>query len=162
MSPRIPHVTAVPADISTLSEAPDMPHPQLPEPRGPNHDRPEESEPPPQPIDPREWTTPVHLPGDTADDREIDPSAAQGGRQLPTPPRGAKAPRSPAGLALPHERDESIDAPPDELDPKMIQAQRDIDAGLVDTDMRATPGLDAERRADMVPGPSGKGPPRRH
>lgn len=79
MSPRIRHVTAVPADISTLSEAPDMPHPQLPEPQGPNHDRPEESEPPPQPIDPREWTTPVHLPGDTADDREIDPSAALDG-----------------------------------------------------------------------------------
>ncbi len=83
------------------------------------------------------------------------------GNQLPTPPRGAKAPRSPAGLALPHERDESIDAPPAEIDPKLAQAKRDIDAGLVDTDMRATPGLDARRRADLVPGPGGKGPARR-
>jgi hypothetical protein len=40
----------------------------------------------------------------------------------------------------------------------MLQAQRDIAAGLVDTDMRATPGLDAKRRARLVPGPGGKPP----
>jgi hypothetical protein len=40
----------------------------------------------------------------------------------------------------------------------MAQAQRDIDAGLVDTDMHATPGLDAQRRARLVPGPGGKPP----
>jgi hypothetical protein len=82
------------------------------------------------------------------------------GRQQATPPRGAKAPLSPAGLALPHERDESAEvtvavAP----DPRMVQAKRDIDAGLVDTDMRATPGLDAKVRAKLVPGPGGKPPP---
>jgi len=43
----------------------------------------------------------------------------------------------------------------------MVQAQRDIEAGLVDTDMRATPGLDAERRAQLVPGPGGQ-PPASH
>ena len=45
-------------------------------------------------------------------------------------------------------------------DPKMQQAKRDLDAGLVDTDMRATPGLDAQRRAKLVPGAGGKPPPR--
>lgn len=80
------------------------------------------------------------------------------GRQLATPPRRAKAPLSPAGLALPHERDESTPAtevPPDAV---MVQARHDIDAGMVDTDMRATPGLDAERRARLVPGAGGKPP----
>ena len=41
----------------------------------------------------------------------------------------------------------------------MVQAKRDIDAGLVDTDMHATPGLDADLRARLVPGPGGKPPP---
>lgn len=40
----------------------------------------------------------------------------------------------------------------------MAQAKRDIDAGMVDTDMRATPGLDAKLRARLVPGPGGKPP----
>ncbi|GAA4405870.1 hypothetical protein GCM10023089_13780 [Quisquiliibacterium transsilvanicum] len=31
--------------------------------------------------------------------------------------------------------------------------------GLVDTDLCATPGLDAKLRARMVPGPGGKPPP---
>lgn len=80
------------------------------------------------------------------------------GRQTATPPRGAKAPRSATGLALPHERDEASPATAVVPDPVMVQAKRDIDAGLVDTDMRATPGLDAERRARLVPGPGGKPP----
>jgi hypothetical protein len=80
------------------------------------------------------------------------------GRQVATPPRGAKAPRSAAGLALPHERDESTPATAMVPDPAMVQAKRDIDAGMVDTDMRATPGLDAKRRARLVPGPGGKPP----
>jgi hypothetical protein len=41
-------------------------------------------------------------------------------------------------------------------DPIVAQAKRDIDAGQVDTDMRATPGLDALLRAKLVPGPAGK------
>lgn len=78
------------------------------------------------------------------------------GRQLATPPRGAKAPLSPAGLALPHERDESTNTTATAPDPKMVQAKRDIDAGMVDTDMHATPGLDAALRERLVPGPGGK------
>lgn len=81
------------------------------------------------------------------------------GRQLATPPRGAKAPMSPAGLALPHERDESTDTTAEAPDPLMVQAKRDIDAGMVDTDMRATPGQNANLRERMVPGPGGKQPP---
>jgi hypothetical protein len=38
----------------------------------------------------------------------------------------------------------------------MVQAKRDLDAGMVDTDMHATPGLDAELRKKMVPGPGGE------
>lgn len=81
------------------------------------------------------------------------------GRQQPTPPRGAKPPTLNPDLPLPHERDQSTDATAKAPDPQMVQAQRDIDAGLVDTDMRATPGLDAKRRARLVPGPGGKPPP---
>lgn len=81
------------------------------------------------------------------------------GRQVATPPRGAKPPTLNPDLPLPHERDQSVDATADAPDPQMVQAQRDIKAGLVDTDMRATPGLDAKRRARLVPGPGGK-PPR--
>ena len=92
------------------------------------------------------------------------------GKQPPTPARAGKAtrPRSaseaPLGedLPLPHDRDESnhpettmaAEAP----DPVMTQAKDDLDAGQVDTDMRVTPGLDATRRAKLVPGPGGKRP----
>ena len=61
-------------------------------------------------------------------------------------------------LPLPHERDESTHSVAAKPDPVMVQAHRDIEAGLVDTDMRATPGLDAQRRAAMVPGAGGKPP----
>ncbi|MBT9549722.1 MAG: hypothetical protein IV088_02650 [Hydrogenophaga sp.] len=80
------------------------------------------------------------------------------GRQVATPPRGAKAPLSGTGLPLPHERDETVNDTAEAPDPKMVQAKRDLDAGLVDTDMRATPGLDAKRRARLVPGPGGQPP----
>jgi hypothetical protein len=61
-------------------------------------------------------------------------------------------------LALPHENDESMPATAVAPEPVMVQAKRDIDAGMVDTDMRATPGMDAELRAKLVPGPGGKPP----
>ena len=59
-------------------------------------------------------------------------------------------------LALPHERDETLPTTAEAVDPVIAQAKRDIDAGLVDTDMRATPGLDAVKRAKLVPGAGGK------
>lgn len=81
------------------------------------------------------------------------------GRQKGTPTRRTKAPDSPAGLALPHERDESTQTTPVPTDPAMEQAKRDIDTGMVDTDMRGTPGQDASLRARLVPGPGGTPPP---
>lgn len=54
--------------------------------------------------------------------------------------------------SLPHERDQQHQATNPEPDPHMHRAARDLKQGQVDTDLRATPGLDAERRGDMVKG----------
>jgi hypothetical protein len=62
-------------------------------------------------------------------------------------------------LPLPHERDEVPDQAPAVPDPRIRQAAKDLRDGQVDTDMRATPGLDAQRRGRLVPGPGGR--PRR-
>jgi hypothetical protein len=61
-------------------------------------------------------------------------------------------------LELPHERDQSLHGTAQEPDPAMQQAHEDLAQGQVDTDMRATPGLDAEQRARKVPGPGGQRP----
>lgn len=76
----------------------------------------------------------------------------------PYPHRGAVTPP----LPLPHERDENNPATARAPDPVIAQAKRDLDAGQVDTDMRATAGLDADRRAQMVPGPGGNPPSAGH
>jgi hypothetical protein len=57
------------------------------------------------------------------------------------------------------QRDESTATEAAAPDPAIVQAQRDIEAGMVDTDMRATPGLDAGLRAQLVRGGGGKPPP---
>jgi hypothetical protein len=80
------------------------------------------------------------------------------GRQPATPPRPPRTPAPSDELALPHERDESPDATEAGTDATVAQAQRDLAAGQVDTDMRATPGLDAERREQLVKGPGGQTP----
>lgn len=54
------------------------------------------------------------------------------------------------GLLLPHERDQHQDATADEPNPVIAQAQRDIENGLVDTDLRTTPGLDAPQRQRLL------------
>ena len=65
-----------------------------------------------------------------------------------------RAPQVPPKLKLPHERDESLGAAGRAPRKVIEQARRDLEAGLVDTDMRATPGLDAQRRRLLVkPGP---------
>jgi hypothetical protein len=52
---------------------------------------------------------------------------------------------------LPHERARVPgDATEHRADPVIEQAHRDIQRGLVDTDMRATPGLDAGRRRQLL------------
>ncbi len=69
-------------------------------------------------------------------------------------PRDGVAAAGGKPLPMPHERDESTGQVGHRDDPVIRQARRDIDAGLVDTDMRATPGLDAARRAALVPTPA--------
>ena len=76
--------------------------------------------------------------------------------------RSPRAPGSPPPteadehLELPHERDQSTHNTAATPDPGMRQAKKDLDAGQVDTDMRATPGLDAAQRASYVPGAGGQ------
>ena len=53
-------------------------------------------------------------------------------------------------LPLPHERDEAVGGTASKPDRVIKQAKRDLDAGLVDTDMHGTPGLDAARRKDLL------------
>lgn len=72
---------------------------------------------------------------------------------------GHKTSSAPRAPLLPHERDEFVGSVDPVPDARMVQAKKDLDAGLVDTDMRATPGLDAARRDAMVPGAGGQ-PPR--
>lgn len=99
------------------------------------------------------------------------------GRQVATPPRqGRVAPASPVAVPprpaappLPALDPAPVPTPaPDaadrthetaaQPDPVMVQAKHDLDAGQVDTDLRATAGLDARRRARLVPGPGGQPP----
>lgn len=58
----------------------------------------------------------------------------------------------PDGPSLPHDRDQQATATNPEPDPHIDRAARDLKQGQVDTDLRATPGLDAERRGGMVQG----------
>lgn len=61
-------------------------------------------------------------------------------------------------LRLPHERDQSTDSTAPAPDPDIRQAHEDLQEGQVDTDMRSTPGLDAEQRTGYVPGAGGRSP----
>lgn len=79
-------------------------------------------------------------------------------RRAPAPQR-AVAPRGQTrtpvdaeghDLQLPHERDESTKTGAPQPREVMRRAKADLDAGLVDTDMRATPGLDAQRREELL------------
>ena len=83
---------------------------------------------------------------------------------IPTPVTTIATPRDDTdphpALPPPHGPDQSITNVAEAPDPVMQQAKRDVDAGLVDTDMHATPGLDAALRKKMVPGPGGQPPPR--
>jgi hypothetical protein len=66
------------------------------------------------------------------------------------PVAATRAPMVRPKLKLPHERDESIGAAGQAPRKLIEQARRDLEAGQVDTDMRATPGLDAQRRRKLV------------
>ncbi|UXH80541.1 hypothetical protein [Roseateles amylovorans] len=72
-------------------------------------------------------------------------------------------------VQLPHERDQSTGADSTgamgtgaagaEQRDQMGQAHEDLRQGQVDTDMRATPGLDAQRREGLVPESTAKDSP---
>jgi hypothetical protein len=76
-------------------------------------------------------------------------------RKPPIAPGDRRPPDDAGGteLPLPHERDQATGQTEPEPQRVIEQAKADIDAGLVDTDMRATPGLDAERRDELVSEP---------
>ena len=70
--------------------------------------------------------------------------AAKTAKKKAAPPRGDE-------LLLPHERDQDpTDATAPQPDPLIEQARRDIESGQVDTDLHNTPGLDAERRRELL------------
>jgi len=71
-------------------------------------------------------------------------------------PLAPEAAPSPGAALLTHDRDESSNSAAAAPDPVIQQAKRDLDAGKIDTDLRATPGLDATRRAELVPDAGGK------
>lgn len=118
------------------------------------------------PVEPDQGPVPTHVQEDPEHDRVVAPgdhaestipiARHPDDHKADTPPIGATATAAPTDVALPHERDESTNDTAQAPDPMMVKAKRDIDDGLVDTDMHVTPGLDANRRAGMVPGPGGK------
>lgn len=68
----------------------------------------------------------------------------------PAPETDALAGDQQTRLPLPHERDESSPVTNPQPDPMIEQAGRDLESGQVDTDLRATPGLDATRRRTLL------------
>lgn len=102
-----------------------------------------------------------HGPGSTGSPPPAEP--AQEGA-----PEAAQASDQASALALPHERDESVGATSTGQTGSgeagfrqrqvMRQAAQDLAQGQVDTDLHATPGLDAERR-DALLGPAPLVPP---
>jgi hypothetical protein len=67
-------------------------------------------------------------------------------------PKPADAARPQDAPSLPHERDQQTTSTNPKPDPQIRRASRDLRNGQVDTDLRATPGLDADRRGGMVKG----------
>jgi hypothetical protein len=70
----------------------------------------------------------------------------------PAPQRNPGDAARPDGPSLPHERDQQNASTNPTPDPKVKRAAHDLKQGQVDTDLRATPGLDADRRGGMVEG----------
>ena len=75
-------------------------------------------------------------------EREASPQRTQAGEPVDTATREAGA--RPGVPRLPHEHDEHAD-PPSAPRPEIAQAEADLEAGLEDTDCRATPGTRTTR-----------------
>lgn len=57
---------------------------------------------------------------------------------------------SDADALMPHERDEATHQTDPDPSPVIRRAYEDLKEGQVDTDMRGTPGLDAERKKELL------------
>jgi len=72
----------------------------------------------------------------------------------PPSPKTPRAPETPPPqdevLPMPHERDQSPGSAGTKPRKVMERARRDLESGGVDTDLRGTPGLDAERRDELL------------
>jgi hypothetical protein len=68
------------------------------------------------------------------------------------PPIAPDDPEPGAGTDLPltHEREESIGDTGNHPDAVIEQARKDLDAGLVDTDLREQAGVDEQQRREML------------
>lgn len=97
---------------------------------------------------------PPHKPSDLPSKQP--PSPANMVSRTPRAPGSKPAEADEEHLQLPHERDQNTQMTDGKPRRVMVQAAKDIENGQVDTDMRATPGLDAEKRAQDVPGASGR------
>ncbi|MDO8904244.1 hypothetical protein [Hydrogenophaga sp.] len=97
---------------------------------------------------------PPHKPSDLPSKQP--PSPANMVSRTPRAPGSKPAGSDEEHLQLPHERDQNTQMTDGKPSRVMVQAAKDIENGLVDTDMRATPGLDAGQRAQDVPGPGGR------
>jgi hypothetical protein len=84
----------------------------------------------------------------TTTDSPQDATERRTGHTMPSPGDAASG----EDLALPHERDQSDDTSlGDGTSPKVIrQAARDLEAGLVDTDLRGTPNAGSEQRDELL------------
>ena len=84
----------------------------------------------------------------TTPDSPHDATERRTGHTMPSPGDAASG----EDLALPHERDQSDDTSlGDGTSPKVIrQAARDLEAGLVDTDLRGTPNAGSEKRDELL------------
>ena len=58
----------------------------------------------------------------------------------------------PQGPSLPHDRDQQNSSVNPNPDPHIERAAQDLKQGQVDTDLRQTPGLDADHRGTLVDG----------
>ena len=71
--------------------------------------------------------------------------------------RGRPADQQPAdsgetedAMRMPFEQDQSSDSSADHPHAKIHQAKKDLDAGLVNTDLWGSPGQDAERQRELL------------
>ncbi|MBZ8142932.1 hypothetical protein CLD22_23940 [Rubrivivax gelatinosus] len=92
----------------------------------------------------------MNKPSSPPPSRSEPPSPAAVGKPPVAP--GDHAGDDGSGLPLPHERDESPDAPGAKPRAVIEQARRDIESGQVDTDMRTSAGLDADAREKALRG----------